>query len=175
VKLSAAPIRVSGVIVLTDMFGGTPSNLAISLMEIGKVEWLAGLNLPMLVKLARIRKDSNLDKAAMADRMPAGNTSISRAKYWGTVLAVLTPRARDYQRTSCMRGPRRNSSNAPRATMPTYRSRARWPEGAGYIHHGTDDARSGEGTTIRGRSLGTAGRPAIVALAELVQAKFDED
>ena len=55
-----------GVIVLTDMFGGTPSNLAISLLEFGKVEVVAGLNLPMLVKLARIRKDTGLDKAATA-------------------------------------------------------------------------------------------------------------
>ena len=55
-----------GVIILTDMFGGTPSNLAISLLEIGKVEVVAGLNLPMLVKRARIRKDSTLDKAATA-------------------------------------------------------------------------------------------------------------
>ncbi len=56
----------TGVIILTDMFGGTPSNLAISLLEIGKVEVVAGLNLPMLVKLARIRKDYALDKAATA-------------------------------------------------------------------------------------------------------------
>ncbi len=56
----------SGVIILTDMFGGTPSNLAISLLEIGRVEVVAGLNLPMLVKLARIRKDCPLDKAATA-------------------------------------------------------------------------------------------------------------
>jgi PTS system mannose-specific IIA component len=56
----------AGVIILTDMFGGTPSNLAISLLEIGKVEVVAGLNLPMLVKLARIRKDYPLEKAATA-------------------------------------------------------------------------------------------------------------
>jgi PTS system mannose-specific IIA component len=55
-----------GVIILTDMFGGTPSNLAISLMELGHIEVVAGLNLPMLVKLARIRKDCNLEKAASA-------------------------------------------------------------------------------------------------------------
>jgi mannose PTS system EIIA component len=55
-----------GVIILTDMFGGTPSNLAISLLEEGKVEVVAGLNLPMLVKLARIRVDCNLHKAAAA-------------------------------------------------------------------------------------------------------------
>jgi PTS system mannose-specific IIA component len=67
--IAAAVDRVNdgtGVIILTDMFGGTPSNLAISLLEIGRVEVLAGLNLPMLVKLARIRKDYALDKAATA-------------------------------------------------------------------------------------------------------------
>jgi PTS system mannose-specific IIA component len=53
-----------GVIILTDMFGGTPSNLAISLLSGDKVEVLAGLNLPMLVKLARVRKDQPLEKAA---------------------------------------------------------------------------------------------------------------
>ncbi len=55
-----------GVIVLTDMFGGTPSNLAISLLQDGQVEVVAGVNLPMLVKLARIRKDCPLLKAASA-------------------------------------------------------------------------------------------------------------
>lgn len=67
--IAAAVARVNGgagVIILTDMFGGTPSNLAISLLEIGKVEVVAGLNLPMLVKLARVRKDYPLDKAASA-------------------------------------------------------------------------------------------------------------
>jgi PTS system mannose-specific IIA component len=53
----------SGVIVLTDMFGGTPSNLAISVMEDTKVEVIAGVNLPMLIKLATIRGSSPLVKA----------------------------------------------------------------------------------------------------------------
>jgi mannose PTS system EIIA component len=67
--ISAAVARVEtgdGVIILTDMFGGTPSNLAISLLQDGKVEVVAGLNLPMLVKLARIRVDCSLHKAAAA-------------------------------------------------------------------------------------------------------------
>ncbi len=55
-----------GVAILTDMFGGTPSNLAISLLEEGRIEVVAGLNLPMLVKLARVRRDTNLHKAAAA-------------------------------------------------------------------------------------------------------------
>jgi len=49
-----------GVIILTDMFGGTPSNLAISVMEKAKAEVIAGVNLPMLIKLASIRPDSSL-------------------------------------------------------------------------------------------------------------------
>jgi PTS system mannose-specific IIA component len=53
-----------GVIVLTDMFGGTPSNLAISVMEETGAEVLAGVNLPMLVRLASVRKDKPLAKAA---------------------------------------------------------------------------------------------------------------
>jgi mannose PTS system EIIA component len=52
-----------GVVVLTDMFGGTPSNLAISIMEPGRVEVVAGMNLPMLVKLASVRKDKSLAEA----------------------------------------------------------------------------------------------------------------
>lgn len=53
----------SGVVVLTDMFGGTPSNLAISVMQKDAVEVIAGVNLPMLIKLASIRKDANIAKA----------------------------------------------------------------------------------------------------------------
>ena len=53
-----------GVILLTDMFGGTPSNLAISVMNGAKVEVVAGINLPMLIKLASVRDHSNLETAA---------------------------------------------------------------------------------------------------------------
>ncbi len=55
-----------GVIVLTDMFGGTPSNLAISAMEPGRVDVIAGVNLPMLVKLASVRGTSRLEEAVAA-------------------------------------------------------------------------------------------------------------
>src|ERR1700739_1321446 len=55
-----------GVVILTDMFGGTPSNLAISCMSRPKVEALAGINLPMLVKLAKVR-----DEAPLADAVTA--------------------------------------------------------------------------------------------------------
>ena len=55
-----------GVAILTDMFGGTPSNLAISVMSRPKVEVLAGINLPMLVKLAKVRDDCPLAEAVAA-------------------------------------------------------------------------------------------------------------
>lgn len=53
----------TGVILLTDMFGGTPSNLAISVMETGSIEVVAGVNLPMLIKLASVRSDDDMDLA----------------------------------------------------------------------------------------------------------------
>jgi PTS system mannose-specific IIA component len=55
-----------GVILLTDMFGGTPSNLAISIMDKAKVEVIAGVNLPMMIKLASVRARETLEKAVAA-------------------------------------------------------------------------------------------------------------
>ncbi|HTZ79908.1 MAG TPA: PTS sugar transporter subunit IIA [Stellaceae bacterium] len=52
-----------GVVLLTDMFGGTPSNLAISVMDRPKVEVIAGINLPMLIKLASLRQTEGLANA----------------------------------------------------------------------------------------------------------------
>jgi PTS system mannose-specific IIA component len=56
----------SGVIILTDMFGGTPSNLSISLLDKGKVEVVAGANLPMLIKLAEARTRLTVDELAVS-------------------------------------------------------------------------------------------------------------
>jgi len=52
-----------GVVLLTDMFGGTPSNLAISVMDGARVEVVAGINLPMLIKLASVRDVADLEQA----------------------------------------------------------------------------------------------------------------
>lgn len=68
----------SGAILLTDLFGGTPSNLAISLLEPGRTEVLAGINLPMLIRLAGARKELPLSKAAYAAR-EAGRNYITLA------------------------------------------------------------------------------------------------
>ena len=67
-----------GVIVLTDLFGGTPSNLAISLMERGRVEVIAGMNLPMLIRLGSARKSMTV-VAAVAAAREAGRKYISVA------------------------------------------------------------------------------------------------
>jgi mannose PTS system EIIA component len=64
-----------GVIVLTDMFGGTPSNLAISIMEQANVEVIAGVNLPMLIKLASVRGSAAMAEAA-AQAQEAGRKYI---------------------------------------------------------------------------------------------------
>lgn len=72
-----------GVVLLTDMFGGTPSNLAISIMDKAKVEVIAGLNLPMLVKLASVRGQEPLERAVAAAQ-DAG------VKYINVASALLT-------------------------------------------------------------------------------------
>jgi mannose PTS system EIIA component len=67
-----------GVIILTDMFGGTPSNLAISLLEQGKIEVIAGINLPMLIRLEKARRTLGIAEAVAAAR-EAGQKYISVA------------------------------------------------------------------------------------------------
>ena len=74
----------SGVVVLTDMFGGTPSNLAISTMDRKGIEVIAGVNLPMLVKLASLRASEPLPEAVLAAQ-EAGR------KYINVASRLLTP------------------------------------------------------------------------------------
>jgi len=68
----------NGVIILTDLFGGTPSNLAISLMKTGDIEVIAGVNLPMLIRLEGARKSMKV-RAAVAAAREAGRKYISVA------------------------------------------------------------------------------------------------
>ena len=63
----------SGVIVLTDLFGVTPSNLAISLLDAGRVEVIAGINLPMLIRLAGARKSMGVIEAVEAAQTAGRN------------------------------------------------------------------------------------------------------
>jgi PTS system mannose-specific IIA component len=68
----------AGVIILTDMFGGTPSNLAISVMRAGSVEVIAGVNLPMLIKLTSVRTGGDM-AAALQEAQTAGRKYINVA------------------------------------------------------------------------------------------------
>ena len=78
---SAEAVNVGdGVIVLTDMFGGTPSNLAISIMDKANLEVIAGVNLPMLVKLATAREKYDLAEA-VAQAQEAGRKYINVASH----------------------------------------------------------------------------------------------
>lgn len=80
-EIAAAIRKVDGgrgVIMLTDLFGGTPSNLAISLLEQGKTEVIAGVNLPMLIRLESARKTMDLRAAVLAAK-EAGQKYISVA------------------------------------------------------------------------------------------------
>jgi PTS system mannose-specific IIA component len=65
----------AGVVILTDMFGGTPSNLAISVIGEGRIEVVAGVNLPMLIKLCEVRARKGLEDAAR-DAQEAGRRYI---------------------------------------------------------------------------------------------------
>jgi PTS system mannose-specific IIA component len=73
----------AGVIVLTDLFGGTPSNLAISLMQAGKVEVIAGINLPMLIRLAGARKNMAVGAAVLAAREAGRNYITIASEFLG--------------------------------------------------------------------------------------------
>jgi PTS system mannose-specific IIA component len=67
-----------GVLILTDMFGGTPSNLSLSFLEEGRIEVLTGVNLPLVIRAAKMRKDKNLSE--LAENLQAyGRKSISLA------------------------------------------------------------------------------------------------
>jgi PTS system mannose-specific IIA component len=70
--------RGQGVLILTDMFGGTPSNISLSFLKEGQVEVLTGVNLPMVLAIARNRSDSKLSKVAKTAE-EAGKMSISLA------------------------------------------------------------------------------------------------
>jgi PTS system mannose-specific IIA component len=72
-----------GAIILTDLFGGTPSNLAISLMQAGRVEVIAGINLPMLIRLAKARECMSVTDAAIAARDAGRNYITMASEYLG--------------------------------------------------------------------------------------------
>ena len=88
--IAAAVARVNdgaGVILLTDLFGGTPSNLAISLLDTGRIEVIAGINLPMLIRLAGARKTMNVVDAVHAAQTAGRNYITVASEFLGQDLA----------------------------------------------------------------------------------------
>lgn len=75
--------RGGGAIILTDLFGGTPSNLAISLLEAGRVEVIAGINLPMLIRLAGARKTMGVVDAVHAAQSAGKNYITVASEFLG--------------------------------------------------------------------------------------------
>ena len=122
--------RGLGVVVLTDMFGGTPSNLAISVMNGGHVEVVAGINLPMLIKLASIRDTMSLDQAVLqaqdagrkyiygASRVLGGTGTRPRTPSRPAAPARWCARWRSSTARVCTRAPRRNSFSASSNSPP---------------------------------------------------------
>ena len=76
-----------GAIILTDLFGGTPSNLAISLLDTGRIEVIAGINLPMLIRLAGARKSMNVVEAVQAAQIAGRNYITVASEFLGQDIA----------------------------------------------------------------------------------------
>ncbi len=84
----------SGVIILTDLFGGTPSNLAISLLETGRIEVIAGINLPMLIRLAGARKSLDVTQAVEAAQTAGRNYITIASEFLGSADTAKTASAK---------------------------------------------------------------------------------
>ena len=171
----------NGVIILTDMFGGTPSNLAISVMPRGKVEVLAGVNLPMLVKLARVREEAALDKAVVRPRRRGANTSIDRQPDSGGLIDKRP--ARTVRRDIVILNSRGLHARASAKFVKCAEQfdaaidgQPRRPDRARNLDHGPDDA----GGPARfydpmSRPDGKEAVAALEALAALIAGRFGEE
>ena len=182
-----------GVAILTDMFGGTPSNLAISVMSRPKVEVLAGINLPMLVKLAKVRDECPLQEAVAAaqeagpqirhHRQPRARRQMSerpalRAMMHRIPATTAADRAR--ARNLQQEGPARARVGEIRADGRAVRRRgeghARRRDRRRQLDHGPDDARRRpRHRRSRSRRRGQQAAEVIEALAKLVSGRFTED
>jgi PTS system mannose-specific IIA component len=84
--ISAAIAKVDtgeGAVILTDLFGGTPSNLAISLLDAGRIEVIAGINLPMLIRLSGARKTMNVKDTVHAAQTAGRNYITVASEFLG--------------------------------------------------------------------------------------------
>ena len=181
-----------GVAILTDMFGGTPSNLAISVMSRPKVEVLAGINLPMLVKLAKVRGECPLTEAVAAAQeagrkyitiasrvLPANERACRRRRSSSRQAAAARGRDRARARDLQQEGPARARLRQVRADGREVRRRgegdARRRDRRRHIDHGTDDAGGRPRHHITVEATGTEAAQVIEALAALVSGRFTEE
>ncbi len=185
-----------GVVLLTDMFGGTPSNLAISLMDRPGVEVIAGVNLPMLVKLAKVRAppDARRVRGLRAGRRAqVHRRRVARAARLHGRQATArptAPRLMDAPRPTRPSCARRHDLQPPRPACPRRRQVRHhrravhaprwarpipWPVRLGPIDHGPHDAgRRRRAPNIEMRAEGWDAKEALAALARLVEAGFNE-
>ena len=126
----------SGVVLLTDMFGGTPSNLAISIMDKAKVEVIAGVNLPMLIKLASVRQTEKLANAVLAVDLRSSSDFVMTGV--AAMLSLVHRHHLQPARTAC--AGRRQVRQAGRQVRRGGRGRAERHGGVRSVDHGADDA-----------------------------------
>ena len=192
---SARSTAATATVLLTDMFGGTPSNLAISVMDRGKVEVIAGVNLPMLIKLASLRQNERLERAVLGAQEAGPQIHQCRLAAAGR-RAPMNSDAR--QEPSRSRGADAVPQRGERVKICNQRglharAAARFVKTAaqfeaeiwvrkngtavsGPFDHGADDAGRRVGRTVS-RSPPPDPMPttAVETLARLIECKFDED
>ena len=177
----------NGVVLLTDMFGGTPSNLAISIMDKANVEVIAGVNLPMLIKLASVRQTESLEEAAQSAQ-EAGR------KYINIASRLLTQEGRelgmvDYSRdgdilrcTAVIANRRGLHARAAAKFVKlaagfdaeiTVSKRGTTVSGRSIL--GSDDARRWTGHRNRNRRRRTRGGRSHRGSRKIIEARFEED
>ena len=166
-----------GVILLTDMFGGTPSNLAISVMEQTKAEVIAGLNLPMLIKLASVRRREDLPTCVAQAQEAGPQVYLGRLlRAVGREIAAMTAEAsveitneRGLHARASAKFVKLAAHLRRRGDRHQGRRDRRRP-----LDHGPDDA-GRRPRHIAIRAEGAEAQAAVDALAELVTNRFEED
>ena len=150
-----------GAVILTDLFGGTPSNLAISLMKAGKIEVIAGINLPMLIRLAGARKAWAWPTRPPPRATPGATTSPSRPNSSGR-----TPERRpDSAWARPRRDGRRSSTSAGCTRAPAPSSSTRWPRWTAATVRVTKDGHSAAGGSILGLMMLGAAKGDTIEIA----------
>ena len=170
--------RGKGVIILTDLFGGTPSNLAISLMKSENIEVIAGVNLPMLIRLEGARKVmARPRRGRRRARSRDANISRSRPRSSGKPpLDRASARGPDHQPARAPRPGQRQVRQSGQRAGRDDRGRKGRQQRLRHVDHGPDDARRGEGRLDRHpRRRRRTPRTRWTSWSTLVEERFGED